>query len=98
MANDLADTLEALRQDLVRLSDRVATLERQIGAPPAGAPAPAVAASPSAEAISEELVLVLAAAAAAFLGKKPHIRQIRLIGSAAWSQEGRLTIQTSHAL
>jgi methylmalonyl-CoA carboxyltransferase large subunit len=35
---------------------------------------------------------------AAFLGKKPHIRQIRLLGSAAWSQQGRVTIQASHAL
>ena len=42
--------------------------------------------------------LGISAAIAAFLGKKPHIRQIRLLGSAAWSQQGRLTIQASHAL
>jgi methylmalonyl-CoA carboxyltransferase 12S subunit len=41
---------------------------------------------------------VIAAAIAAFLGKKAHIRQIRLLGSAAWAQEGRVTIQASHAI
>jgi methylmalonyl-CoA carboxyltransferase large subunit len=48
--------------------------------------------------VSEEVVLVISAAVAAFLGKKPHIRQIRLLGSAAWAQQGRVTIQASHAL
>ena len=50
------------------------------------------------EGLSEELVLVISAAIAAFLGKRPHIRQIRLLGSAAWAQQGRTTIQASHAL
>ena len=50
------------------------------------------------EALSEEVVLVISAAIAAFLGKKPRIRQIRLLGSAAWAQQGRVTIQASHAL
>ena len=36
---------------------------------------------PAPEALSEELVLVIGAAVAAFLGKRPHIRQIRLLGS-----------------
>jgi methylmalonyl-CoA carboxyltransferase large subunit len=44
------------------------------------------------------LVLVICAAFAAFLGKKPRIRQIRLLGSAAWAQQGRVTIQASHVL
>jgi methylmalonyl-CoA carboxyltransferase large subunit len=48
--------------------------------------------------ISEEILLVISAAIAAFLGKKPTIRQIRLVGTAAWAQEGRVTIQASHAL
>jgi methylmalonyl-CoA carboxyltransferase large subunit len=42
--------------------------------------------------------MVIGAAVAAFLGKKAHVRQIRLLGSAAWSQQGRVTIQASHAL
>jgi methylmalonyl-CoA carboxyltransferase large subunit len=42
--------------------------------------------------------MVLGAAVAAFLGKKAHIRRIQLIGSNAWAQQGRVTIQASHAL
>jgi methylmalonyl-CoA carboxyltransferase large subunit len=41
---------------------------------------------------------VIGAAIAAYLGKKPHIRQIRLLGTTGWAQQGRLTIQASHAL
>jgi methylmalonyl-CoA carboxyltransferase large subunit len=90
-ATDLArltDAVEALRREVSRLSDRVATLE---AAAPASAPA-------AADGLSEELVLVISAAIAAYLGKKPHIRQIRLLGTAGWAQQGRLTIQASHAL
>jgi len=87
----LADTLEALRREVSRLSERVAALEA--AARPAAPVPPAVAAG-----LSEELVLVISAAIAAYLGKKPHIRQIRLLRSDAWAQEGRTTIQASHAL
>jgi methylmalonyl-CoA carboxyltransferase 12S subunit len=97
----LTQAVEALRQEVGRLAERVAALERANGpvsvaaapARPAG-PAPA----PVAEGLSEELVLVISAAVAAFLGKKAHVRQIRLLGSAAWAQQGRATIQASHAL
>ena len=51
---------------------------------------------PASEGLSEELVLVISAAIAAFLGKKPHIRQIRLLGASSWAQQGRVTIQASH--
>jgi methylmalonyl-CoA carboxyltransferase large subunit len=50
------------------------------------------------ENLSEELVIVISAAIAAYLGKKPRIRQIRLLGGPAWAQQGRVTIQASHAL
>ena len=53
---------------------------------------------PEPEGLSEELILVISSAVAAFLGKKPHIRQIRLQGSATWAQQGRVTIQASHVL
>ena len=91
----VAAALEALRREVARLGERVAALEAA-GGKPAAVPAPAPA--PQAEALSEELVLVISAAIAAFLGKAPRIRQIRLLGSAAWSQAGRVTIQASHAL
>jgi methylmalonyl-CoA carboxyltransferase 12S subunit len=95
----VADALEALRHEVARLTERVTALEQGGAAkdavPPA--PAPAVAVS-GAEELSEELMLVISAAIAAYLGKKAPIRQIRLLGSAGWAQQGRLTIQASHAL
>ncbi len=50
------------------------------------------------EAISEETLLVISAAVAAFLGERAHIRQVRLVSSRAWAQEGRVSIQASHLL
>jgi methylmalonyl-CoA carboxyltransferase large subunit len=94
----VAEELRAIRQELARLNTRVAVLEAastaKPAAPPAETPPPAV----KAEGLSEEIVLVISAAIAAFLGKKPRIRQIRLLGTAAWAQQGRVTIQASHAL
>ena len=98
----VVETVESLRQELARLGERVAALEKAVGSgsttplPPAPVSAPAP--SPAAEGLSEEIVLVISAAVAAFLGKKAPIRQIRLLGSAAWAQQGRVTIQASHAL
>jgi methylmalonyl-CoA carboxyltransferase large subunit len=95
----LRQVLDGLRDELRRLGERVAALEAAAGAkPPAPAPAPAPAPPAEAEGVSEEVLLVISAAIAAFLGKKPHIRQIRLLGTTAWSQQGRVTIQASHAL
>jgi methylmalonyl-CoA carboxyltransferase large subunit len=93
----VAEELRAIRQDLARLSTRVAALEAASGAKsaPEALPPPPVVKS---ERLSEEIVLVISAAIAAFLGKKPRIRQIRLLGTAAWAQQGRVTIQASHAL
>jgi methylmalonyl-CoA carboxyltransferase large subunit len=107
MTSDLArltEALEALRQEVARLGERVAALEagRSTAVPPASTtPAAETAALRQAadgEEISEELLVVLGAAIAAYLGKKAPIRQIRLLGSAAWTQQGRVTIQASHAL
>ena len=88
----IADALEALRREVARLGERVAALEGARGTSAPAAPAPA------AEGLSEEVVLVISAAIAAYLGKRPHIRQIRLLRSDAWAQQGRATIQASHAL
>src|SRR5262249_33663867 len=92
------------RQEVARLGERVAALEGAAGAKqPAGVPPvtpPAPAAPPAAEpaVLSEELLLVISAAVAAFLGKRPPIRQIRLAGTHRGAQQGRVTIQASHAL
>jgi methylmalonyl-CoA carboxyltransferase 12S subunit len=48
--------------------------------------------------ISEEEVLAISAALAAWFGVHAHIRQIRLIRTGAWAQQGRVTIQASHRL
>jgi methylmalonyl-CoA carboxyltransferase large subunit len=92
---DVLKALETVRQELASLGERVAALEAVAGLTPRAATPPA-AAQP--DGLSEELVLVLSAAVAAFLGKKPHLRQIRLVGSSAWAQQGRATVQASHAL
>jgi methylmalonyl-CoA carboxyltransferase large subunit len=93
----ILEALDAIRQELTQLGARVAALEAAIPAPPVPA-APATPPQTESEGLSEELVLVIIAAIAAFLGKKPHIRQIRLLGTAAWAQQGRVMIQASHAL
>ncbi len=101
MQPEIAAALEALRQEIARLGERVAALEAGRGAalPPAReASAAGPAAPPQAEGISEEILLVISAAIAAFLGKKAPIRQIRLLRSDAWAQQGRATIQASHVL
>src|SRR5262249_31131005 len=105
--SQVVDALGTIRQELKSLGARVAALEAAASVPqPNAAPAPAPSAPPAADAApetvsegpNEELVLVIAAAIAAFLGKKPHVRQIRLLESPAWAQQGRVTIQASHAL
>lgn len=106
-SSPVSDALEALREELVCLGQRVAALESRLQ--PAAAGTPTTVANPAhvpgptpaaleAEDLSEELILAISAAIAAFLGKRPHIRQIRLLGAAAWAQQGRVTIQASHNL
>jgi methylmalonyl-CoA carboxyltransferase large subunit len=64
-------------------------------APPGPAAAPA--GPPDAhEAITEETLAVIAAAVAAFLGERAHIRQVRLVASEAWAQQGRVSVMASH--
>jgi methylmalonyl-CoA carboxyltransferase large subunit len=92
---DVSEALKAIRQELALLSGRVAALEAASGTKPQAVPPPPAVQDLG---LSEELVLVISAAIAAYLGKKPHIAQIRLLGTAAWAQQGRVTIQASHAL
>lgn len=98
----VAEAFEALRHELARLGERVAALEARAGFPRREpemvvnsiAQSPATAGA----GLDEETLLVISAAIAAILGKKAHVRQIRLVGTTAWTQQGRVTIQTSHAL
>ncbi len=99
------DTFEGLSRELNCLGRRTGRLplrlmvktEAQTKAPGL-APSPPPARPVVAEGLSEELILVIGAAIAAFVGKSAHIRQIHLIDSVAWAQQGRVMIQASHAL
>jgi methylmalonyl-CoA carboxyltransferase 12S subunit len=48
------------------------------------------------EEITEEVMLVIAATVAAFLGERAHVRQVRLVASEAWAQQGRVSVMASH--
>lgn len=107
ITTDLTGILDEIRSQLAELSGRIAKLEgatKVSAAPPAPAPAPKPAEvkpaepKPAEEAISEETLLAISAAVAAFLGERVHIRQIRVVSSPAWAQQGRVWIQASHRL
>lgn len=74
------------------------SLAEPVPAPPAAPQAEATPVPESEEGISEELLLIISAAVAAYLGERAHIRQVRLIRTGAWAQEGRVSIQASHRL
>jgi methylmalonyl-CoA carboxyltransferase 12S subunit len=105
-ASELEALIRDIRAQLAALSERVMRLETPAGpaaavasteltkeAPPAAAEAPA-----GPEPIGEEELLAISAALAAYFGVRVHVRQIRLISSSAWAQQGRVSIQASHRL
>jgi methylmalonyl-CoA carboxyltransferase large subunit len=105
---ELALSLEQLQAQMAEISRQIALLENQsrdlslenqsrdregaIAARPPVRPQPAPAA------ITEEELLAISAAIGAYLGVRAHIRQIRLVGTSAWAQQGRVSIQASHML
>ena len=98
-----AEVLAELRGAVAALSQRVAALESALaGQPPLAAACNRAAAAAKnqevADNIKPELLAVISAVLAAHLGVRPHIRQISLVAGAAWAQQGRVTIQASHAL
>ena len=97
---DLQAQLAALNQRLARLEkDQAVAIPGPAAAP--AVPAPETTAAPAPEAssgISEQDILAISAALAAFFGVRVRIRQIRLISSRAWAQEGRVSVQASHRL
>ena len=95
----LLQAIESLRAQVALLSDRVAALEDSNHQ----APAPDATETSHNHALGapvtdEALICVISAAVAAFLGVQPRVRQIRLVEGASWAQQGRVTIQASHAL
>ena len=105
-SSEIASALEDIRSQIAALSERMARLEqgqvsnghRASAAPTVAKPAetPPPAAEP--DHVTEEELLAISAALAAYFGVRVHIRQIRLVGSRAWAQEGRVSIQASHRL
>jgi methylmalonyl-CoA carboxyltransferase large subunit len=93
-ASRLAETLEALQAEVARLSARLDELEGSGNGKGGSGPVP----NELPKGLDEGTLLAISAAIAAFLGKRGHIRQIRLLGSPAWAQQGRVTIQASHDL
>jgi len=103
---ELAGTLAQLQAQMAEVSRRLEAMEkrdsgrmdasRAAAEPRAAASVPAPAAPR--EAITEEELLAISAAIGAYLGVRAHIRQIRLLGTSAWAQQGRVSIQASHSL
>jgi hypothetical protein len=109
-SDDLRTSLQSVLAQVSALAERVAGLEKRLA--PAGSAAAPVAAvavakteAPAAQSpvakeagISEEEFLAISAAIATWFGVHAHVRQIRLIRTGAWAQQGRVSIQTSHTL
>jgi methylmalonyl-CoA carboxyltransferase 12S subunit len=104
-ATELEALIRDIRAQLATLTERVALLETPARTAAAAAPTeiakdepPAAAEAPAAPEIGEEELLAISAALAAYFGVRVHVRQIRLISSSAWAQQGRVSIQASHRL
>lgn len=101
--DEMVSAIDDLRKQIESLSERLAKLEHletpSLAAPPAKAPPEAVPPAPEPESeITEEELLAISGALAAYLGVQVHIRQIRLISSSTWAQQGRVSVQASHRL
>ena len=102
--SELAATLEQFQAQMAEMSYRIQSLEKEnAGVHGANGTAavvahPAAAPSVLSAAITEEELLAVSAAIGAYLGVRAHIRQIRLVGTSAWAQQGRVSIQASHRL
>jgi methylmalonyl-CoA carboxyltransferase 12S subunit len=90
--------LESARDAAVAGLVTAPAVPRPAPLPRASMPAPAAAAAAPAvhEDISEEILMVIAASVAAFLGERAHVRQVRLVASEAWAQQGRVSVMASH--
>jgi methylmalonyl-CoA carboxyltransferase large subunit len=106
-AGDASVTLMAriaeLEERIARLeAARAATVTSLVATPPAVPAHPAAPLPPSMapvtphEEVTEESLMVIAASVAAFLGERAHIRQVRLVSSEAWAQQGRVAVMASH--
>ena len=97
---DILAMLEEMRAQLVNLAGRVERLESRITIQPLATDAvktapkmPAAMPMPVKQEITEEEILAISAALGAYLGVRVHIRQVRLLSSSAWAQQGRVSVQ-----
>lgn len=86
---ELLGMMQTLSAQMQALQDRVVGLESELAAVRKAAP-PAV--------VDEEVLAIIGGVLAAYLGFRPHIRQVRLVSSGSWKHQGRATIHASHAL
>jgi len=82
--------LEQLREQIAELMRRVESLE--------GVPAQAEVTETARSGMTEEEMIAVSAAIAAYMGVRAHIKQVRLVSTSAWAQQGRVSIQASHVL
>jgi len=101
----LAEALERIQAQLTALSDRVKQLEAASPKQAEAEIAPLAVAAPeppppetAKPEITEEELIAISAALGAYLGVRVRIKQIRLLSSHAWAQQGRVSIQASHYL
>jgi methylmalonyl-CoA carboxyltransferase large subunit len=95
---EVADSLEQLQAQIAEMAKHIERLEKRNAGLNGAAAVPVHQAAASTLAITEEELLAISAALGAYLGVRPHIRQIRLVSTTAWAQQGRVSIQASHRL
>jgi methylmalonyl-CoA carboxyltransferase large subunit len=97
--DNVSAILQELRSQIADLTGRVARLEAGVtpNTPAVTAavetPKPLALLAPVKQEITEEEILAVSAALGAYLGVRVHIRQIRLLSSSAWAQQGRVSVQ-----
>jgi len=99
--NDMSAILEEMRAQLADLAGRVERLEADLKIKPHAVAAvkttpktSAAMPAPVKQEITEEEILAISAALGAYLGVRVHIRQVRLLSSSAWAQQGRVSVHT----
>jgi methylmalonyl-CoA carboxyltransferase 12S subunit len=97
----LAEILEQVQTQLASITARLDRLEaasEAAPAPPQALPPAITPPEPANPEITEEELIAISAALGAYLGVRVRIKQIRLLSSQAWAQQGRASIQASHKL
>ena len=97
--DDIAVILREMQSQIADIAGRVARLEAGAKIQPSVATAvetvskPATTPVPAKQEITEQEIIAISAALGAYLGVRVHIRQVRLLSSSAWAQQGRVLVQ-----